>query len=88
MSNEFVCDSCLRAEAHQLSYPMSSSHFAVLLELMQTDVWDPAIDSFGNKKYYVSFIDDFSKFTWIYLIHHKSEVFNSFNRKILVVQSD
>jgi hypothetical protein len=25
--------------------------------------------------YYVSFIDDFNKFTWIYLIRHKSEVF-------------
>jgi hypothetical protein len=31
MSNKFVCDSCLRAEAHQLSYPMSSSHFAIYL---------------------------------------------------------
>jgi hypothetical protein len=34
----------------------------------------PAIDSFGHKKYYVSFIDDYSKFTWIHLLHHKSEV--------------
>jgi hypothetical protein len=36
------------------------------------------IDSFGNKKYYVSFIDDFSKFTWIYLLRHRSEVFHFF----------
>jgi hypothetical protein len=31
-------------------------------------------DSFGNKKCYVSFIDDFSKFTWIYLLRHIPEV--------------
>jgi hypothetical protein len=54
---------------------------------------------FGNKKYYMSFIDDFSKFTWIYLLHHRSKVFRFFkevqvfveclvNRKIITLQSD
>ena len=47
----------------------------------------------------VSFIDDYSKFTWIYLLKFKSEVFSvfqefqelvesHFDRKILAVQSD
>jgi hypothetical protein len=47
----------------------------------------------------VSFIDDFSKFTWIYLLKYKSEVFQKFHefqklverlfdKKIIVVQSD
>jgi hypothetical protein len=47
----------------------------------------------------VSFIDDFSKFTWIYLLQHKSEVFQRFhefqnlvehlfNRKIVAMQTD
>jgi hypothetical protein len=50
-------------------------------------------------KYYISFIDDFSHFTWIYTIKHKSEVHRVFleyqahverllNKKILNVQSD
>jgi hypothetical protein len=58
-----------------------------------------AIDSFGCKNYYVSFIGDFSKFTWIYLLHRKSKVFkyfhefqqlveHMFHHKIMVVQSD
>ena len=66
---------------------------------MFSDVWGHACDSFGNYKYYVSFIDDFSKFTWIYLLKHKSEVFQKFHefqspverqfgRKILAMQTD
>jgi hypothetical protein len=82
-----------------LPYPTLSSQSSAPLELIFSDVWGPAIDSFGGKKYYVSFIDNFSKFTWIYLLHRKSEVFKyfhefqqlvecMFNRKILSVQTD
>jgi hypothetical protein len=63
-------------------------------------VWGPTCESVGRNKYYVSFIDDLSKFTWIYLLKHQSEVFFQkfhefqalveclFDKKILAVQSD
>jgi hypothetical protein len=68
------------------------------LQHIHSDVWGHAIESFGRKKYYVSFIDGYSKFTWIYLLRHKSEVFKyflefqalverMFNHKIIYVQS-
>jgi hypothetical protein len=58
-----------------------------------------APESVGRYRYYVSFIDDYSKFTWIYLLKHKSEVFEKFrdfqtlverffDKKILAVQTD
>lgn len=66
---------------------------------MFTDVWGPAPMSVGCYQYYVSFLDDFSKYTWIFLLKHKSDVFDVFlkfqqlverlfDRKILTVQSD
>jgi hypothetical protein len=69
------------------------------LELTFSDVWGAAPTSVGRHTYYVSFIDDYSKYTWIYLIKKKSEVFQvfhdfqklverKFNRKIISVQSD
>jgi hypothetical protein len=48
------------------------------LELVFSDVWGPAPTSVGRFSYYVTFIDDFSKFSWIYLIKKKSEVFQVF----------
>jgi hypothetical protein len=42
-------------------------------------VWRPApIESFNGYKYFVIFIDDFSKETRIYLLKNKSEVFSRF----------
>jgi histone deacetylase 1/2 len=62
-------------------------------------VWGPAPDSINKNKYYVSFIDDFSKFTWIYLLKKKSDVFQRFHdfqnhverlfdKKIITMQTD
>jgi histone deacetylase 1/2 len=94
-----VCDACQQGKSHQLPYPRSSSVSRRPLDLIFSDVWGPAPSSFGRYNYYVSFIDDFSKFTWIYLLRHKSEVFQRFtdfqnlverlfNRKIVAVQTD
>ena len=82
-----------------MPYPMSISVSSSPLELVFSDVWGPAPTSVGKNNYYVSFIDDFSKFTWIYLLRHKYEDFQKnhdfqsmverqFIKKILAVQTD
>jgi hypothetical protein len=98
-SNSSVCDACACAKAHQLPYQLSSSTSSAPLKLIFSDVWGHAIESFDRKRYYISFIDDHSKFTWIYLLRHKSAVYNyflefqtlverMFNLKIIPIQSD
>jgi hypothetical protein len=74
-NKELVCDACQMAKSHQLPYPKSTSVSTSPLELLFFDVWAPALESFDCFKYYVSFIDDYSKFTWIYLLKKKSDVF-------------
>jgi hypothetical protein len=68
-----VCDACQLAKSHQLPYASSVHHSSSPLELIFSDVWGPAPCSIGGYKYYISFIDDFSKFSWIYLMHDRSE---------------
>jgi hypothetical protein len=98
-SSQSVCDACQKAKSHQLPYKKSDSVSSQLLELVFSDVWGPVVESVGRYKYYVSFIDDFNNFTWIYLIKNKSDVFQvfqsfqtlverQFNRKILIMHSD
>jgi histone deacetylase 1/2 len=76
--NPYVCDSCQLAKSHQLPYPVSISVSTVPFEQVFSDVWGPAPISVGKHAYYVCFIDDYSKFTWIYLLKKRSEVYQVF----------
>ena len=68
-----------RAKSHQLPYSVSISVSTKPLQLIFSDVWGPAPTSVGRHQYYVSFIDDFSKYTWIYLLKKCSDVFQVFH---------
>ena len=73
-SNFSVCDACQKGKSHQLPYNNSICVTYFPLELVHTNVWGPAQVSSGGFKYYVSFVDDYSRYTWIYLIKRKSDV--------------
>ena len=62
-SNKSICDACQKGKSHQLPYPKSTSVSSSPLELVFSHVWGPAPTSVGRHDYYVSFIDDYSKFT-------------------------
>ena len=48
------------------------------LELVHTDVWGLAQgQSLGGSCYYVTFIDDATRKTWVYCIRQKSDVFDT-----------
>ena len=78
----------------------SVSRETKLLELIHSDLGDlkQTITRRG-KKFYVTFIDDYSRFTRVYLLRnkdetldmflsYKAEVENQFNRKIKRIRSD
>ncbi|OMO82468.1 Integrase, catalytic core [Corchorus capsularis] len=70
------------------------------LEILFTDVWGPVrVTSSDGFKYYVSFVDYYTRYTWLFPMTNKSDVFNIFkkfkvlverlfNRNILTIYSD
>ena len=50
-----------------------------LLELLHSDVCGPInVKTRGRYEYYVTFIDDYSRYGYVYLMHRKSETFDKF----------
>jgi len=94
------CTTCPQAKGHQLPFSPSTTSICNPLELLYSDVWgaSPTLSLKGNR-YYVSFVDAFSRFTWVYPMQSKSEVMPIFlkfqtmverllNAKIKSVQID
>ena len=57
-----------------------------ILELIHTDICGPfPIASWNGQQYFISFIDDYSHYSYIYLIHQKSwslDMFKIFKVKV------
>jgi hypothetical protein len=78
-NTHFVCSHCLVGKMHQLPFPKSVSITSRPLEIVHSDVWGPApITSNNGTRFYVIFVDDFTRFTWFFPLHHKSQVLSSF----------
>src|SRR5205809_454775 len=45
-----------------------------LLEIIHTDIFGPfSIPCFNGERYFITFIDDLSRYGYVYLIHEKSQ---------------
>ncbi|KAJ4746261.1 Gag/pol [Rhynchospora pubera] len=75
-----MCCDCAVAKCHKLPFNSSVSNTVAPLELLHADVWGPApVISNNSFKYFVIFVDDFTRFTWIFFLTSKSEVLRVFS---------
>nr|GEV07766.1 hypothetical protein [Tanacetum cinerariifolium] len=72
------CKQGVISKQHRLKFKTSSSRSVYVLELVYSDVWQAPVLSLGGAKYFVSFIDDYSRRCWVYQIKKKSNVFEVF----------
>jgi hypothetical protein len=74
-----VCAGCQYGKAHQLPYEESKFKAKKPLELVHSDVFGPVKQaSISGMRYMVTFIDDFSRYVWVYFQKEKSETFSKF----------
>ena len=94
------CDACMSFKSHRFPYSKSSHQTSKPLEIIHSDLWGSSlVISHTGNRYYVLFIDDFTRYTWLYPLKLKSDVFQAFidfqhrieqqfNQKIVNFQSD
>lgn len=82
--NELVkidfCEPCLKGKHQRSQFPLFSERVSTKpLELVHSDVCGKLeMKSLSGAQYFVTFIDDMTKFTWVYVIKNKSDVFKKF----------
>ena len=83
-----ICEACQIGKSHRLYFPITEIKTIKALELIHTDLWEPSsIPSRDGYTYYISFVDDFSRYTWIYPLKLKSEALKVFKLFKLQVES-
>jgi transposase InsO family protein len=96
-----VNEGCVLGKQSRLFFPSGTSWRAKAPLQLHTDICGPLdpISFFGGNKYFITFIDDFSRKSWVYFLKEKSSalvVFKNFkalaeaksNCKLVAVRSD
>jgi transposase InsO family protein len=75
------CEPCIRGKHHRDLFPQRASHRATsFLERIHSDLHQlPVLTSTGFR-YWLLFIDNYSRYFWIYLLRKKSETFDAFTQ--------
>lgn len=78
-SIHFDCIPCKLGTSKNFPFPTHQSNVTQIFDIIHSDVWGMApVISHANCKYFVTFIDDYSRFTWVYFLRSKDEVFSTF----------
>ena len=74
-----ICKGCAKGKNIKNPFLKSETKTKGTLELIHSDVCGPmSSTSLSGFEYYITFIDDYSRKTWIYFLKAKSKVFEKF----------
>ena len=69
---------CIKGKLTKTRKQQGATRSSELLELIHTDISGPYSHSLCGKSFFVTFIDDFSRYGYVYLISHKSKALERF----------
>ena len=82
------CENCISAKMHRLHLNKTPIASTFVLEIVHSDVQGPSpITLLLGFNYYLLFVDDYTRFTWLFLLKNKSEVLSMFKHFKFVVET-
>ena len=77
-SQTHFCEPCIQGKLHQLPFHTFVTQYTEPLQLVFIDIWGPApVCASNGAHYYILFLDAHTKYTWLFLLHNKSQALNS-----------
>ena len=68
--------------------PLAIKRVSLLFYLVHTDVWGPShIPNILGAKWFLTFIDDCTRVTWVFLLKQKSEVSSDFIQFVSMIKN-
>ena len=84
----FQCVVCELSKHTRTSYIPRMHRAPSAFDLIHSNVWGPSpVIALSHHRYYVTFIDDYTCCTWVYLMKKKSEVFTHFRNFLQMVKT-
>ena len=77
-NDSIICKSCCKSKSSRVPFKSSNRHASKPFELVHTDLCGKLDPSIGGVLYFLTFIDDFTHYTWVYILKAKSETFDRF----------
>ncbi|GAU22946.1 hypothetical protein TSUD_326740 [Trifolium subterraneum] len=83
------CSNCMKGKQHREAIPKRSLWRAsAKLELVHSDICGPITpESNGKKRYFITFINDLTRKTWVYFLNEKSEAFSVFQKFKVMIEN-
>ncbi|RHN38558.1 putative RNA-directed DNA polymerase [Medicago truncatula] len=73
-NKNLICDHCHLAKQTKLSFPNSEHTSSNCFDLLHMDIWGPISSiSLQGFQYFLTIVDDFSRYTWTFLMKHSSD---------------
>ena len=82
-TTEFFCESCVYAKATRKSIPKAHEGECAKKfgEEVHSDLWGPAlVETKVGRRYYVTFVDDYTRLTHLHLLRTKDEAFDAYKQ--------
>ena len=92
-----TCVDCIKGKQDNKS-KKGANRSSDILGIIHTNIYCPDMDSHGQR-YFISFIDDYSRYMYLYMLHNKNEALDAFKifkaevekqcgKQIKIVRSD
>ena len=84
----FYCKICQFAKHKRVPFPPQPYCPSKPFSLVHSDLWGPSrISTLSNKRLFLSFIDDHTRVSWVYLLRDKSEADNMFDNFYSMIET-
>lgn len=81
------CGTCVQNKMHNIKFENQRRRAKDLLEIIHVDTNGPHSTSYMGEKYFITFTDDFSKLSKVFIVKQKSEYYNCFKDYVNQVEN-